>query len=229
MKIQLDFGAVLAEWPILLLGVGWTTALTLSAVLVGTSLGILCAWVRARGFGDGVAPVWLKAVVGGYVEAIRNTPFIIQLFFIFFGLPAIGVKMSAESASFLAMTINLGAYATEIIRAGLEATPRGQIEAAESLALNRLQIFMRVVLPPALKKIWPSMVGQSIIVMLGSSVCGQISIQELSYAADLIQSRNFRSFEAFIIIGAIYLMLSMLLRAALNWVGEKLIFGGRAA
>jgi polar amino acid transport system permease protein len=229
MKIQLDFGAVLAEWPILLLGVGWTTALTLSAVLVGTSLGIFCAWVRARGFGDGVAPVWLKAVVGGYVEAIRNTPFIIQLFFIFFGLPAIGVKMSAESASFLAMTINLGAYATEIIRAGLEATPRGQIEAAESLALNRLQIFTRVVLPPALKKIWPSMVGQSIIVMLGSSVCGQISIQELSYAADLIQSRNFRSFEAFIIIGAIYLMLSMLLRAALNWVGEKLIFGGRAA
>ena len=213
----------------MLLGVGWTTALTLSAVLVGTSLGILCAWVRARGFGDGVAPVWLKAVVGGYVEAIRNTPFIIQLFFIFFGLPAIGVKMSAESASFLAMTINLGAYATEIIRAGLEATPRGQIEAAESLALNRLQIFTRVVLPPALKKIWPSMVGQSIIVMLGSSVCGQISIQELSYAADLIQSRNFRSFEAFIIIGAIYLMLSMLLRAALNWVGEKLIFGGRAA
>ena len=229
MKIQLDFGAVLAEWPILLLGVGWTTALTLSAVLVGTSLGIFCAWVRARGFGDGVAPVWLKAVVGGYVEAIRNTPFIIQLFFIFFGLPAIGVKMSAESASFLAMTINLGAYATEIIRAGLEATPRGQIEAAESLALNRLQIFMRVVLPPALKKIWPSMVGQSIIVMLGSSVCGQISIQELSYAADLIQSRNFRSFEAFIIIGAIYLTLSVLLRATLNWVGEKLIFGGRAA
>ena len=229
MKIQLDFGAVLAEWPTLLLGVGWTTALTLSAVLVGTSLGILCAWVRARGFGDGVAPVWLKVVVGGYVEAIRNTPFIIQLFFIFFGLPAIGVKMSAESASFLAMTINLGAYATEIIRAGLEATPRGQIEAAESLALNRLQIFTRVVLPPALKKIWPSMVGQSIIVMLGSSVCGQISIQELSYAADLIQSRNFRSFEAFIIVGAIYLTLSVLLRAALNWVGEKLIFGGRAA
>lgn len=229
MKIQLDFGAVLAEWPILLLGVGWTTALTLSAVLMGTSLGILCAWVRARGFGDGVAPGWLKAVVGGYVEAIRNTPFIIQLFFIFFGLPAIGVKMSAESASFLAMTINLGAYATEIIRAGLEATPRGQIEAAESLALNRRQIFTRVVLPPALKKIWPSMVGQSIIVMLGSSVCGQISIQELSYAADLIQSRNFRSFEAFIIIGAIYLTLSVLLRAALNWVGEKLIFGGRAA
>jgi polar amino acid transport system permease protein len=228
MKIQLDFGAVLAEWPILLQGVGWTMALTLSAVLVGTSLGILFAWVRAPGFGQAIVPAALKAIVSGYVEAIRNTPFIIQLFFIFFGLPAAGLKLSAESASFLAMTLNLGAYATEIIRAGLEATPKGQIEAAKSLALNQWQLFTRVVLPPALKKIWPSMVGQCIIVMLGSSVCGQISIQELSYAADLIQSRNFRSFESFIIVGAIYLMLSMFLRSTLNWVGEKLIFGGRS-
>ena len=228
MKIQLDFGAVLAEWPILLQGVGWTIALTFSVVMVGTFLGIVCAWVRAQGFGQAVVPAALKAIVSGYVEAIRNTPFIIQLFFIFFGLPAAGIKLSAESASFLAMTLNLGAYATEIIRAGIEATPKGQIEAAKSLALNHWQLFTRVVLPPALKKIWPSMVGQSIIVMLGSSVCGQISIQELSYAADLIQSRNFRSFESFIIVGAIYLMLSMFLRATLNWVGEKLIFGGHS-
>ena len=114
MKIQLDFGAVLAEWPILLQGVGWTIALTFSAVMVGTFLGIVCAWVRSQGFGQAVVPAALKAIVSGYVETIRNTPFIIQLFFIFFGLPAAGIKLSAESASFLAMTLNLGAYATEI-------------------------------------------------------------------------------------------------------------------
>jgi polar amino acid transport system permease protein len=227
MRIQLDFGAVLSEWPLLLTGVGWTLALTVAAVVVGTALGIGCAWVRARGFGAELAPRWLQAVVGGYVELIRNTPFIIQLFFIFFGLPAAGFKLSAETASFIAMVINLGAYATEIIRAGLEATPKGQIEAAVSLALNRVQTFTRVVLPPALKKIWPSLVSQIVIVMLGSSVCGQISTQELSYAADLIQSSNFRSFEAFIVVGAVYLLLSFLVRHLLNWAGATFVFGRR--
>lgn len=227
MRIQLDFGAVLAEWPLLLTGIGWTLALTAAAVLVGTALGIACAWVRARGFGAEHAPAWLRAVVNGYVELIRNTPFIVQLFFIFFGLPAAGFKLSAETASFIAMVINLGAYATEIIRAGLEATPKGQIEAAASLALTRLQTFTRVVLPPALKKVWPSLVSQIVIVMLGSSVCGQISTQELSYAADLIQSRNFRSFEAFIVVGALYLLLSFVLRHVLNWLGAHFLFGRR--
>jgi polar amino acid transport system permease protein len=227
MKIQLDFAAVLAEWPLLLTGVGWTLALTLASVAVGTLLGIGCAWVRGRGFGATLAPRWLQALVGAYVELIRNTPFIVQLFFIFFGLPAAGFKLSAETASFLAMVINLGAYATEIIRSGLEATPKGQMEAAHSLALSGRQTFVWVVLPPALKKVWPSLVSQIIIVMLGSSVCGQISTQELSYAADLIQSRNFRSFEAFIVVGAIYLALSLALRHLLNWAGAKFLFGGR--
>jgi polar amino acid transport system permease protein len=227
MNIQLDFAAVLSEWPLLLTGVAWTLALTIASVVVGTLLGIGCAWVRARGFGAALAPAWLKALVGAYVELIRNTPFIVQLFFIFFGLPAAGFKLSAETASFIAMVVNLGAYATEIIRAGLEATPKGQIEAAQSLALSGRQTFVWVVLPPALKKIWPSLVSQIIIVMLGSSVCGQISTQELSYAADLIQSRNFRSFEAFIVVGVIYLVLSVLMRHVLNWAGAKFLFGRR--
>jgi polar amino acid transport system permease protein len=169
----------------------------------------------------------LGAAVGSYVEVIRNTPFIVQLFFIFFGLPAAGIKISAEAASVLSMVINLGAYATEIIRAGLEATPKGQIEAAQSLALNRTQTFIWVLLPPALKKVWPSLVSQIVIVMLGSSVCGQISTKELSYSADLIQSNNFRSFEAFIVVGGIYLVLSIAMRQMLNWAGGRFLFGKR--
>ena len=219
MRVTFDFLAILAEWPLLLKGVAWTLGLTVVSAVVGVALGIACAWARTEG------GAWLRAVVGAYVELIRNTPFIVQLFFVFFGLPAAGVKLSPETASVIAMVINLGAYAAEIIRAGVQATPRGQIEAALSLALTRTQVFLRVVLPPALSKVWPALVSQIIIVMLGSAVCGQISTQELSYAANLIQSRNFRAFEAFLIATAIYLALSIALRRLLNWLGPRFLFG----
>jgi polar amino acid transport system permease protein len=222
MKIAFDFSAILSQWPLLLKGVGWTLLLTLIATVIGLVLGIACAWVRSR---ETRAPKWLQWLVSIYVELIRNTPFIVQLFFIFFGLPAMGFKLSPEVASILAMVINLAAYSTEIIRAGIDATPKGQIEAAVSLALNRVQVFTRVVLPPAMKKIWPSLVSQIIIVMLGSAVCGQISTQELSYAANLIQSRNFRAFEAFIIATLIYLALAMGVRRLLNWIGPRFVYG----
>ena len=219
MRIELDFLAVATQWPLLLKGVAWTLTLTVVSASIGVVLGVACAWSRTYG------ATWLKWLVGIYVELIRNTPFIVQLFFIYFGLPAAGVKLSAETASVVAMVVNLGAYATEIIRAGIEATPRGQIEAAMSLALNRMETFSRVVLPPALKKVWPALVSQIIIVMLGSAVCGQISTEELSYAANLIQSRNFRAFEAFIVATLIYLMLSVVVRRLLNWLGPRFLWG----
>ncbi|MBC5765967.1 amino acid ABC transporter permease [Ramlibacter albus] len=218
MRITLDFAAVLAQWPLLAKGVLLTLALTAVSAVIGVIVGIACAWVRSSG------PLALRIVVGTYVELIRNTPFIVQLFFVFFGLPAAGLKLSPETASVIAMVVNLGAYATEIIRAGIQATPRGQIEAAVSLALTRTQVFIRVVLPPALKRVWPALVSQIIIVMLGSAVCGQISVEELSYAANLIQSRNFRAFEAFIIATAIYLLLAIAVRKLLNWAGPRFLF-----
>jgi polar amino acid transport system permease protein len=218
MRITLDFLAVLSQWPMLLKGMAWTLGLTAISAVIGVAIGVACAWARSSG------ALWLRTLVGVYVEAVRNTPFIVQLFFIFFGLPAAGVRLSPETASVLAMVVNLGAYATEIVRAGLQATPRGQVEAALSLALNPAQIFLRVMLPPALSRVWPALVSQIIIVMLGSAVCGQISTEELSFAANLIQSRNFRAFEAFIIATGLYLLLSMGVRRLLNWVGPRFLF-----
>ena len=221
MRIELDFLSVLSQWPMLVSGVLWTLGLTAISAVIGVMVGVTFAWARLSG------PTWLKWVVGIYVEFIRNTPFIVQLFFVFFGLPILGIKLSPETSSVIAMVINLGAYATEIIRAGIQATPKGQIEAGLSLALNRFQIFTRIVLPPALKKVWPALVSQIIIVMLGSAVCGQISTPELSFVANLIQSRNFRAFEAYIVATVIYLMLSISVRALLNWAGPRYFFGAR--
>ena len=219
MHVELDFAAVLVDWPLLLRGAAFTLGLTAIATVLGVALGIACARARTHG------PAWLRAVAAAYVELIRNTPFIVQLFFIFFGLPSLGLRLSSETAAIIAMTLNLGAYAAEIARAGIENTPRGQLEAARSLAMTERQVFLRVVLPPALGRVWPAMVSQIVIVMLGSAVCGQIAAQELSYYTNLIMSRNFRSFEANFVAAAMYLAMAVLLRQLLSWAGPRWIFG----
>ena len=219
--MEMDFAPVLGQWPMLLKGLWLTGLLSLFALPMGVLLGIACAWARLH------SGLWLRTVVASYVEIFRNTPFIIQLYFLFFGLPSLGVRMSPEVASVLGMTLNLGAYACEQIRAGIQATPRGQIEAAQCLALSRWQTFTRVVLPPSLGRVWPALTGQMIIVMLGSSVCSQISTEEISYAANLISSRTFRSFESYIVIAVVYLGLAVLLRQFLNWLGPRCVFGRR--
>ena len=170
---------------------------------------------------DSGRPGMLSRVWGGYVEIIRNTPFVVQLFFIVFGLPNLGLKMTAGEAALLAMVVNLGAYSTEIVRAGIQVTPKGQWEAGRVLGLSRTQTFVRVVLPPALQRIYPALVSQCIIVMLGSSVVSQVSYEELTFAANLIQSRTFLSFEVYLVTTGIYLALSIAMRQLLMAAGRK--------
>jgi polar amino acid transport system permease protein len=217
--IKLDFMNVFVHWPELLSGTAITLVLTLLATLFGLLIGIGCGWSRVHG------PKWLAWSVGAYVELVRNTPYIIQLFFIFFGLPVVGVRMSALTASVFSLILNLGAYAGEIVRAGIESTPRSQVEAALSLALDRWQTFTRVVLPPALGRVWPAITSQVIIILLGTAVCSQVSTQELTFTSSLIASRSFHNFESYIVAAAIYLVLAVLVRRVLNWIGPRLIYG----
>ncbi len=217
-----DFSSVLQQWPLLLKGTLITLAMTLVSTVLGLILGIACGWARAHG------KAWLRHLTGCYIELVRNTPYIVQLFFIYFGLPALGLHLSAITASVLSLILNLAAYAGEITRAGIDATPRSQVEAAQSLAMNRWQIFSRVVLPPSLSRVWPALISQVIIIMLGSAVCSQISTEELSFSANLIASRSFRNFEAFIIAAAIYLAMAIFVRQFLGWVGPRFIFGPAA-
>ncbi|CAX58391.1 amino acid ABC transporter permease [Erwinia billingiae] len=212
---QLNFPALWPYWPELLSGLWVTIQLTVLATVGGVSLGILGAALRSG------KPSLVSRLWGGYVELIRNTPFVVQLFFIVFGLPNLGLKLTAGEAALLAMLINLGAYSTEIIRAGIQVTPKGQWEAGRVLGLTRLQTFMRVVLPPSLKRIYPALVSQCIIVMLGSSVVSQVSYEELTFAANLIQSRTFLSFEVYLVTTLIYLALSIVMRQLLLAAGRK--------
>jgi polar amino acid transport system permease protein len=214
MTYQFQFEAIWPYADLLAKGVWLTIQLTSLAAVLGIALGVLGAMGRTSRL------AWLRALVGIYVELIRNTPFIVQLFFVFFGLPSAGVKLSANEAAVLAMVINMGAYSTEIIRAGIEAIHRGQIEAGLSLALTRLQIFRHIIIMPALQKIYPALTSQFIIVMLGSAVVSQISAEELTFAAQFIQSRNFRSFEVYFITTFLYLLLAIGFRQVFKHVGH---------
>ena len=161
------------------------------------------------------------------VEFVRNTPFLIQLFFIYFGLPGLGIRLSPLQAAMTAMIVNVGAYSTEIIRAGLEATPNGQVEAGLSLGMSRGEVFWHVQLVPALRRIWPALSSQLVLVMLGSAVVSAISVEDLSFAANFIQSRNFRAFETYFFLTFVYLALSFVYRLALNFVGRVVFPQGR--
>ena len=175
---------------------------------IGLVIGLAGAAARVYG-----AP-WLKRIVAVYVETIRNTPLIVQLFLIFFGLPSAGLKFDANTAAMIALSINLGAYSIEIIRAGLEAIPRSQIEAGQSLGLSPLQIYRYVIIFPAIKMMFPALSSQFVLLMLATSVVSQISAQDLFHMASIIQSRTFRDFEVYILVAAAYLVLALLFRLA---------------
>ena len=221
MAYHLDFMPVLQNSDLLLRGALFTLELTAIGTVLGVGLGIVGALARAWN----IRP--FSTLFGIYVELIRNTPFLVQLFFIFFGLPALGLHISEWQAAVVAMVINLGAYSTEIIRAGIQAIPKGQLEAASALAMSRFEAFRHVVLQPALAKVWPALSSQIIIVMLGSAVCSQISTEELSFFANFIQSRNFRAFETYALTTLVYLFMALLIRQLLNAFGRRYLTRSR--
>ncbi len=206
MTYSFQFRDVFAAWEFLLDGLILTLELSVVTMLSGLVIGL--AGSAAKVYGPG----WLKAIVAVYVEAIRNTPLIVQLFLIFFGLPSAGIKFNAETAAYIALSINLGAYSIEILRAGLQAIPRSQIEAGQSLGLSGLQIFRYVIIFPALRLIYPALASQFVLLMLATSVVSQISAQDLFHTASIIQSRTFRDFEVYIVVAGAYLLLALIFR-----------------
>lgn len=200
---EFDFAPVFANFDHLLTGAWMTIQLSFGAMLLGTVVALVCAIGKTAG------PAPIRWAVEAYIEIIRNTPFLIQIFFIFFALPAIGIRMTPNVAALVALTVNVGAYATEIIRAGIESIQRGQVEAGIALGLKRAQIFRYIIMKPALRTIYPALTSQFIYLMLTSSVVSVISATDLAAAGNDIQSRTFAAFEVYIVITAVYFLLSI--------------------
>lgn len=217
MSYAFDFSFLADTWPRFLHGAWLTIQLASVAIVLGFVVGAVCAMLRTSG-----SPR-VQRLVGAYVEAIRNTPLLVQIFLVYFGIASLGFKISAELSAALALTINIGAYSTEILRAGIQSIAKSQLEAGECLGLSRLQVYWHVVLLPAVERVYPALSSQFVLLMLASSVTSQISAEELTAAANLLQSETFRSFEVYIIVAVLYLALSFLFRGAF-WAIGQLVF-----
>lgn len=211
--MTLEFAPILERWPMLLDGALVTLKLAAVATLLGFLIGTLCA------VGRNSKVRWLSTFCAGYVEAIRNTPFLVQIFLVFFGLSSIGITLSAFSVAVIALTINVGAYTGEIMRAGFNTVHAGQWEAAECLGLSRAQVYWHVVLRPAVERVYPSLTSQFILLMLASSITSQISVSELTGNANYIQGLSFRPMETYIAVGAMYFGLALLMRLTFWLIG----------
>ncbi|HYZ62526.1 MAG TPA: amino acid ABC transporter permease [Acetobacteraceae bacterium] len=219
-----DFSGTLARWPELLQGAGTTLFLALAAMVGGTVIGGVAAAAALSRFRV------VRVLPRAYVETIRNTPFLVQVYIVYFGLPAIGIRFAPVPAAVISLSVYAGAYVSEILRAGIEAVPRGQIEAARSLGLSALATLRHVVIGQALAAVFPALASQFILVMLASSLVSAISVQELTGAANDIQGQTFRSFEAFLVVAALYLAMTGLLRTGLSGAERRLCrfkFAGR--
>jgi len=211
-----QFGSVWHELDQLLLGAWLTIKLSAGAMGLGLVVGIACAEAKNSRWSA------LRAIVQAYVEAIRNTPFLVQLLLIYLGLPTIGIRLLPAEAALLAMVVNVGAYATEIVRAGIESVPRQHIEAGRALGLTQWQIFRFVVLIPALRAVFPALTSQFILIMLASSVVSVISAEELTAVTDMIVARNFRSFEFYLVATGMYLGMAFGFQALFAWIDRWL-------
>jgi polar amino acid transport system permease protein len=220
MDYQFDFSFLATYWPDILDGTWLTIRMTVLSIALGFAAGAGFAVTRVFG------PPWGRKAVTWYVDIIRNTPLVIQAFWLFFGLAAMQIRVPALTAAIIALVINVTAYTAEIIRAGIESIPKGQLEAADCLALPRWRVIWHVILPQAVEKMYPALISQFVLMMLASSIMSQISAEELTAVAYRVQSDTFRGFEIYIVIAVVYLVMSWLLRLIMEQ-GANLAFPRR--
>jgi polar amino acid transport system permease protein len=192
-----------------------TLQVTLLAFVLAMLLGLLTALAsasRAR---------LLQAIARVYIEAIRNTPVLLQIFIVFFGLPSLGITLNAYTAGVIALGVNVGAYLAEVFRAGIQSVPRGQLEAASILGLERSQIFIEVVLPQAARAVYPAIVNNLIQLLLGTSLLSAIALPELSGTATVINARTLLYIQTFAITLLAYLVMSNLLSWLAGQIGVR--------
>ena len=215
MDYKLDFGPVWEGLPNLVWGCLGTLFLALSGMTLAIVIGIGGVVLRD----SRIKP--LRWFIMAFVEVVRNTPFLVQIYFIFFALPLAGILLNPTVTAIIALGVNGGAYAIEIIRGGVQSINKGQVEAGLALGLRKAVVFRTIVLKPALRAIYPSLTSQFVLLTLTTSIASAISAYELTSVAKRIESDSFRSFEVYGTITLLYLAMSWLVMLILNSIGSR--------
>lgn len=203
-------------WPLLRAGLLFTVPLTLITFVGGIALGFLLALGRLYG------PKPLVALVRFYVWLIRGTPLLVQLFLIFYGLPSAGITLDAFTAAVIGFTLNVGAYTSEVIRATLDAVPKGQWEASYSIGMNWFQAMRRIVLPQAARIAVPPLSNTFISLVKDTSLAAAVTVPELFQAAQRIAAATYEPLILYIETAVIYLLFSSVLSALQNKLEARL-------
>ncbi len=215
MGYTLDFSVVWENFPTLLWGCLGTLGLALAGMSLAMIIGVLGVVARSSHIN------WLRRLVIAFIEIIRNTPFLVQIFFLYFALPQLGLKLNPTVTAIIALGLNGGAYAIEIIRGGVQSIAKGQVEAGLALGLHKAQVFRLIVLKPALRAIYPSLTGQFIMLTLTSSICTSVAAYELTSVAQRIESDTFRSFEVYFTVTGLYLAISWMLMSVFAAISRQ--------
>ncbi|HOA99760.1 MAG TPA: amino acid ABC transporter permease [Candidatus Atribacteria bacterium] len=214
--MQFDFLALYEALPALLVGALATLRITALSIAVGLVIGL----------GAGLARVWpnsfLRSISSAYIELIRGTPLLVQIFLVYFGLPALGLNLDPFVAGVLAMGINSGAYVGEIVRGGIESIAQGQMEAALSLGMSWWQSMYYVVLPQALFRILPSLGNEFIALLKDSSLVSTIAIAELTRTGQIIITRTFKSFEIWVGVALFYFIMTYAISRAVKYSEKRM-------
>jgi arginine/lysine/histidine transport system permease protein len=202
----LDFGFMSKYYSFFLDGAVFTIILAVFTVLFGVLLGVVLALLRIS------KNKFFNFIGTAYVEFIRGTPLMVQLFIIYFGLPnLIGFNMPDMAAAIMALSINSAAYIAEIIRAGIQAVDKGQMEAARSLGMGYGMAMRYIIVPQAIKNILPALGNEFIVVIKESSIVSVIGIGELMYNADTVRGNTYKAFEPLLVAALMYFIMTFTL------------------
>lgn len=214
------FELFIQVYPKLLAGLGVTIQLTVISLLLAIILGMISCFFRISKLKV------LNFISNLYVDIIRGTPLIVQSFFIYFGITqALDFRMSAFTAAIIVLTLNAGAYLSEIFRSGISAINIGQMEAARSLGLPYSKAMAKVVLPQALRIVIPSIVNQFIITIKDTSILSVIGLPELTFNGKIIVARNFESFKIYAMVGIMYFIIIMILTKVSKVIERRMSYG----